>query len=351
MERLATAARPLRLELDPNSKVTMGENRSEVMAIIQQARKNSTVGVLVMARGTPAGTDEIETYYTRMRAGRPLTPELLSDLQYRYAAIGGRSPLLECTQAQARGLQAALDRTDPGRFNVTLGMQYSHPFIEDGMAELVASGVQQIVGLVLAPHYSFLSVGAYSKQLKAANASLLPLSVIEHWHLAPSYLDFLETSLQATLEQMICKQGMDANNIEVLFTAHSLPVRILAMNDPYPEQVRETSEAVANRLGLQRWTIAWQSAGRTTEPWIGPALLDVLASLPRRGMKGVIICPAGFVSDHLEILYDLDIEARQAAQRLDLTFERTPMPNDDPGFLAALASVIRSHLEAGDGKS
>jgi protoporphyrin/coproporphyrin ferrochelatase len=194
-------------------------------------------------------------------------------------------------------------------------------------------------------------VGVYSERLKAANTPSLPLSVIEHWHLAPGYLDFLETSLQATLEKMIRKHGVDADKIEVLFTAHSLPIRILAMNDPYPEQVRETAEAVASRLSLQRWAIAWQSAGRTAEPWIGPALLDVLAELPGRGGEGVVVCSAGFVSDHLEILYDLDIEARQTAERLGLAFERTPMPNDDPGFLAALASVVYSHVDAGDGKS
>ncbi len=309
------------------------------------------VGVMVMALGTPAGPDDIEAYYTHMRGGHPPSPELLSELQRRYAAIGGRSPLLERTQAQARGLQAALDQACPGRFRVALGMQHSRPFIEDSLAELVKSGVQQVVGLVLAPHYSRLSVGVYSERLKAANTPSLPLSVIEHWHLAPGYLAFLETSLQATLEKMIRTHGVDADKIEVLFTAHSLPMRILAMNDPYPEQVRQTAEAVASRLSLQRWAIAWQSAGRTAEPWIGPALLDVLAVLPGRGGKGVVVCSAGFVSDHLEILYDLDIEARQAAERLGLAFERTPMPNDDPGFLAALASVVRSHVEAGDGKS
>jgi protoporphyrin/coproporphyrin ferrochelatase len=308
------------------------------------------VGVMVMALGTPAGPDDIESYYTRMRGGRPPDPALLSDLQRRYAAIGGRSPLLERTQTQARGLQAALDQVDPGRFRVALGMQYSRPFIEDSLAELMASGVLRVVGLVLAPHYSRLSVGVYRERLKAANTSSLPLTMIEHWHLAPGYLAFLETSLQATLEQMIRKHGVAANNIEVLFTAHSLPMRILKMNDPYPEQVRETAEAVAGRLGLQRWTIAWQSAGRTVEPWLGPALLDVLAGLPGRGSEGVVVCSAGFVSDHLEILYDLDIEARQAAGRLGLAFERTPMPNDDSGFLAALASVVWSHVEAGDGK-
>jgi len=150
---------------------------------------------------------------------------------------------------------------------------------------------------------------------------------------------------------MFRKHGVATNNIEVMFTAHSLPMRILKMNDPYPEQVRETAEAVASRLGLQRWTIAWQSAGRAVEPWIGPALLDVLAKLPGRGCEGVVVCPAGFVSDHLEILYDLDIEARQAAEQLGLAFERTPMPNDDSGFLAALAGAVWSHVEAGDEKS
>lgn len=219
-------------------------------------------------------------------------------------------------------------------------MQHSRPFIEDSLAELIASGVQRVVGLVLAPHYSRLSVGVYHERLKAANTPLLPLTMIEHWHLAPGYLTFLEASLQATLELMIRTHGVAVNNIEVLFTAHSLPIRIFEMNDPYLQQVRETAEAVASRLGLRQWTIAWQSAGRTAEPWIGPALLDVLAELPGRGRDGVVVCSAGFVSDHLEILYDLDIEARQAALGLGLAFERTPMPNDDPGFLAALASVV-----------
>ncbi len=328
------------------------EQRRSVTAHVahHQDKDKATTGVLVMALGTPAGPDDIEAYYTRMRGGHPPTPALLSDLQRRYTAIGGKSPLLEHSRIQARGLQAALDQTDPGRFHVALGMQHSHPFIEEGMAELVANGAQNVVGLVLAPHYSCLSVGAYTQRLQAANTSSLPLSMIEHWHLAPGYLDFLATSLQATLEKMIRKHGMDTDKIEVLFTAHSLPTRILALNDPYPEQLRETAEAVASCLSHQRWSIAWQSAGRTSEPWIGPALLDVFAELPGRGIAGVVVCSAGFVSDHLEILYDLDIEARQTAQQLGLAFERTPMPNGDPGFLAALANVVRSHVDTDDGK-
>lgn len=309
----------------------------------------TTTGVMVMALGTPDGPDDIEAYYTRMRGGRPPTPALLSDLQRRYAAIGGRSPLLEHTRGQARGLQSALDQLAPGRYRVTLGMQHSRPTIEESVAELVESGVQRIAGLVLAPHYSSLSVGVYGKRLQdAAGQASLPVTTIKSWHLEPGYLHFLETAVQAARENITRRSGLDAGSIQVLFTAHSLPQRILETNDPYPEQVRETAQAVARRLGLPRWSVAWQSAGRTADPWIGPPLLDVMA--PDAGVKGVIVCAAGFVSDHLEILYDLDIEARQVAQQLGLEFERTSMPNSDPGFLAALANVVHRHVEAVGGE-
>jgi len=311
------------------------------------------VGVLLMAFGAPAGPGDIERYYTQMRGGHPPTPALLNELRLRYAAIGGRSPLLEKTQEQAAGLQAALDQLDPARFQVAFGMRHARPFIEDSLAELVENGAQQIVGLVLTPQYSCLSVDPYRERITAANATSLPLSVIDQWHLAPGYLDFLATALQSTLEHMASEHRVDVDSVDILFTAHSLPERILAMGDPYPEQVRETAEAVASRLRLQRWAVAWQSASRTAEPWIGPALLDVLAELPDRGSVGVVICPVGFVSDHLEILYDLDVEARQAAERLGLAFARTPLPNDDPGFLAALAQVICRHVDvnAGEGRA
>ena len=316
---------------------------------LQQAVQ-ATTGVIVMALGTPDGPDDIEAYYTRMRGGRAPTPALVSDLQRRYAAIGGRSPLLAHTRAQALGLQAALDQIEPGRYRVTLGMQHSRPFIEESVKELAESGVQSIVGLVLAPHYSSLSVGVYRKRLTDAGKSLLPVSVIEHWHLEPGYLQFLETALRATLDTMTHNHRLSTDQIEVVFTAHSLPSRILAMHDPYPEQVRETAEAVAHSIKLPHWSLAWQSAGRTVEPWIGPALLDVIAELPDREVEGVIVCAVGFVSDHLEILYDLDLEARQTAQQFGLAFARTAMPNNDPGFLAALASAVHRHGIAGDGE-
>lgn len=325
---------------------------SAVTFSVTNHQKNAqrTTGVIVMALGTPDGPDDIEAYYTRMRGGRAPTPELLSDLQRRYAAIGGRSPLLEHTRAQALGLQAALDQSEPGRYRVTLGMQHSQPTIEEGVKVLIESGVQNIVGLVLTPQYSSLSVGIYSKRLNDAAKNLLPVSIIKHWHLEPGYLQFQETALRTTLGTMTRKHQLSAERIEVIFTAHSLPLRILDMGDPYPEQVRATAEVIEQRIGLPHWSLAWQSAGRTAEPWIGPALLDCIADLPDQGRKGVIACTVGFVSEHLEILYDLDIEARQIAQQHGLVFERTAMPNDDPGFLAALANVVQKHVAASEGE-
>ena len=316
----------------------------------RQQTAQATTGVIVMALGTPDGPDDIEAYYTRMRGGRTPIPALVSDLQRRYAAIGGRSPLLAHTRAQALGLQAALDQIEPRRYRVTLGMQHSRPFIEESVKELAESGVQSIAGLVLTPHYSSLSVGVYRGRLTDAGKGLLPISVIEHWHLELGYLQFLETALQTTLDTMARNHHLSTDQIEVVFTAHSLPSRSLPMHDPYPEQVRETAEAVAHSIKLPHWSLAWQSAGRTGEPWIGPALLDVIAELPGRGVEGVIVSAVGFVSDHLEILYDLDLEARQTAQPFGLAFERTAMPNNDAGFLAALASAVHRHGITGDGE-
>jgi len=203
---------------------------------------------------------------------------------------------------------------------------------------------------VLTPQYSSLSVGVYHGRLTDAGEGLLPVSMIKHWHLEPGYLQFLEEVLQTKLDAMACNNHLSMDQIEVVFTAHSLPSRILALQDPYPEQVRETAEAVAHSLQIPRWSLAWQSAGRTGEPWIEPTLLDTMAKFPDQGVKGVIVCAVGFVSDHLEILYDLDIEARQTAQQLGLAFERTAMPNDDPGFLTALAHAVHHHHIAEQGE-
>jgi len=299
-------------------------------------------GVLVMAYGTPATPDDVEAYYTHVRRGRPPTPEQLGDLRRRYEAIGGTSPLLQITHAQADGLAAALGEG----WHIQLGMKHAPPFIEDGIAALDARGISRVVGLVLAPHYSALSVGEYAARIRASAAVVehgMELLMIESWHLAPGYLDLLARRVAEARARL---GHIDRERIEVVFTAHSLPARILHTGDPYPAQLQATAEAVAGRLGLKRWSVAWQSAGRTPEPWIGPDLLEVLADRAGTDVEGVVVCAAGFVSDHLEILFDLDVEATGAAAGLGLSFARTASPNDDPAFCATLAEVVTSQLAA-----
>jgi protoporphyrin/coproporphyrin ferrochelatase len=287
-----------------------------------------------MAYGTPATPADVEAYYTHVRRGRPPTPEQLADLRRRYEAIGGTSPLLARTQEQAAGVRAALGEG----FLVQLGMKHAPPFVEDGVAALAGAGVDRIVGLVLAPHYSALSVGEYAKRAEAtAMEAGVPLTMVTSWHLAGGYLDLLAGFVRDEVD------GLGADPVEVVFTAHSLPTRILDMGDPYPDQLAETAAAVASRAGVERWSVGWQSAGRTPEPWIGPDILAVLPALAGAGMAGVVVCAAGFVSDHLEVLYDLDVEARAAAEALGLAFTRTRSPNADPAFCAILAEVIRDH--------
>ena len=287
-----------------------------------------------MAYGTPATPEDVEAYYTHVRRGRPPSPEQLADLRRRYDAIGGTSPLLARTREQAAGIQAALG----DGFLVELGMKHAAPFIEDGVANLVAAGVTRIVGVVLAPHYSALSVGEYAKRAEAtATEAGVYLTMVRSWHLAPGYVDLLAGFVASELKRLT------VDPVEVVFTAHSLPTRILAMGDPYPDQLAETAAAVAAQAGVERWSVGWQSAGRTPEPWIGPDILAVLPTLRDAGAAGVVVCAAGFVSDHLEVLYDLDVEARAAAEAIGLAFTRTPSPNADPGFCATVAGVVRSH--------
>lgn len=302
------------------------------------------IGVLAMAYGTPSGPEDLEAFYTDIRRGRPPPPELLAELRARYAAIGGRSPLLEITRAQARGVERALAQ-DGVRASAAIGMRHAAPSIEEGIATLLAAGAQRLVALVLAPHYSRMSVGAYAQRAEAAVAAAaqpVPLTVVRSWHLAPGYVAFLADAVQDALASLPAEGRTGAH---VVFTAHSLPVRILEEGDPYPAQLRETAAAVAARAGIERWSVGWQSAGRTADPWIGPDVLDVLSRLAADGATGVIVCAAGFVADHLEILYDLDIEARGRASELGLAFARTASPNDHPAFVATLADVVRGHLQ------
>lgn len=299
------------------------------------------VGVLIMAYGTPQSADQVEAYYTHIRRGRKPTSELLAELQERYQAIGGISPLLEHTRNQIAGIQVALDAAAPGRFRCELGMKHAAPFIEDGVQTLVQSGVQQIIGLVLAPHYSSMSVAEYMQRAQAATPSNIPFTAIKQWHLEPAYLDFLKDQVLTVKQRLLQENRIAEDRLEILFTAHSLPSRILTMGDPYPTQLHETAQAVAQAASLQHWSVAWQSAGRTAEPWIGPSILEVIPELAARGFEGVLICPAGFVSDHLEVLYDLDIEAIKLAHEHHLAFARTAVPNADQGIMTMLAQIIQ----------
>jgi protoporphyrin/coproporphyrin ferrochelatase len=298
-------------------------------------------GVLVMAYGTPRDLSEVAAYYTDIRRGRPPTPELLEELTARYRAIGGHSPLLDITTAQAQGIEIRLDG-----IKVFVGQKHASPFIADAVRRMKSDGIALALGLVLAPHFSSMSVGDYEARARAAASDCGwdgVLDMIPSWHLEPGYLEFLATAVRGALAEL----GEGATqDVVVLFTAHSLPERILEAGDPYPKQLRETAQAVAERISLTRWDVAWQRAGRTADPWIGPDILEVLPELKKDGAAGVVVCPCGFVADHLEVLYDVDIEAKTLARELDLPFARTRSPNADPLFLDALATVVKRALRS-----
>jgi protoporphyrin/coproporphyrin ferrochelatase len=302
-----------------------------------------TTGLLVMAYGTPASPDDIEAYYTHIRRGNAPPAELLGELRGRYEAIGGVSPLAARTEAQRQRIEAALvDIAGAGSFAVHLGQKHAAPFIEDGVTALAAEGAERIVGLVLAPHYSRMSVGQYhARAAAAADRAGIPFLPIDSWHLLPAYLDFLAGAVAEA------RSGLPEAT-KLLFTAHSLPERAL-VDDPYPDQLHASAAAVAERIGLQPWpdwALAWQSAGRTADPWRGPDILDVLRDLAGTGRAdGALVCAQGFVADHLEVLYDLDIEAAGVATELGLAFARTRSLNDDPEVMGALAGLVLHRLE------
>ena len=302
------------------------------------------VGVLVMAHGTPASTEEIEPFYTRIRRGSPPSPEQLADLKARYERTGGVSPLARRTRAQVDGLAAQLAAVAPDRYCVAYGAKHTAPFVEDAARELADAGCRDIVGLVLTPHGSSLGAGEYLARAAgalAAHPSHPAFHPIAHWYDAPGFAELIGARVTAALALLPDKA---AARPSVVFTAHSLPQRVVSAGDRYPEEMAEsaTLAAAAASLGGSDWCVAWQSAGRTPEPWIGPALLDVICELARNGTSAVVVCPIGFVSDHLEVLFDLDVEASSVAEQAGVTFARTASLNDDPAFLAILAGVVRA---------
>ncbi len=296
------------------------------------------IGVLLMAYGTPRSQEEILPYYTDIRRGRAPTPELLAELTARYDAIGGISPLAQRTESQRDELQRQLDAIEPNRYSVRLGLKHAHPMIEEVVADFARDGFTYLVALVLAPHYSSYSIGQYvGRAREAATPHGITVSGIDSWATEPAFVDFLARDMKARLDSM-------PSDTRVLFTAHSLPQRIIDGGDPYPNELRATAEAVAARVGLRegdQWSIAWQSAGRTPEPWIGPDILAVIDEFAdARTTSAVLVSACGFVADHLEVLYDLDIEAKAHAAQRGLAFDRTACVNDDTEVLRALARRV-----------
>lgn len=293
-------------------------------------------GLLVMAYGTPGAADDIEAYYTHIRRGRPPSAEQLDNLRRRYEAIGGISPLRAITEAQTAAITATLEANSPGPWTVAFGAKHADPFIEDGVTALLDAGVERIVGLVLAPHYSAASVGAYHGRAVEAVGDRAEYRPIDRWWDETSWVDFHARGVQAGLD------ALPADS-QVLFTAHSLPERAL-VDDPYPDELFESAAAIGAAAGLARWGawgLGWQSAGATPEPWRGPDILEILPDLAATGRcDGVLVCSQGFTADHLEVLYDLDIETRAVADDLGLAFARTPSLNADAAVMAALAARV-----------
>jgi protoporphyrin/coproporphyrin ferrochelatase len=281
--------------------------------------------VVLMAYGSPETADDIRPYLEDIREGRPVSDRAVEELTERYRRIGGRSPLAEVTEAQRGALEAEAG------VPVYVGMKHWRPRIPEAVERAIEGGADILVGLVLAPHYSALSIGGYRDRLKSALGGRAGLVFVESWHDHGPFLDVLAERVR----------GTDAH---VIFTAHSLPARIRDLGDPYETELHTTARLVAERAALRHWSFAFQSASPTGEPWLGPDILDELDSLAAAGVSKVLVCPIGFVSDHLEILWDLDVEAREKAAELDLGLERIASLNDDAAFIAALASLVRQAL-------
>ncbi len=289
--------------------------------------------VLLAAYGGPDRLEDVEPYLLDVRGGRPTPPAVVGELRERYAAIGGRSPLLERTREQAAALEAAL--AGP---RVYVGMRHWHPYLADTLEAMRRDGVTRCVAIALAPHYSRLSIGAYRAKIEQARG-VIEVAMVESWHDQPRFLDAVAERVGETLLRF---PEPARDRVALLFTAHSLPQRILAEGDPYPDQLRRSVDGVLARLGGTDARIAYQSAGRTPEPWLGPEAGAVIEELAADGASGVLLCPIGFVSDHLEVLYDVDIEYQALARRLGIRLERTASLGAGPLLVQALADLARS---------
>jgi ferrochelatase len=298
------------------------------------------IGLLVMAYGGPDNLDEVEPYLMDVRGHRPTSPDIVHEVRERYREIGGRSPILERTWAQARALESALN-TDRQDFKAFVGMKHWHPYIKEILAEMCAQGIEKTVGLVMAPHYSRMSIETYFKNIEQAG-SPMQIARIEDWHLLPEYLEALARHVRDALQRF--PESVRAE-IPILFTAHSLPERILKWNDPYPRQLQETVKVVMEILGPRPHEFAFQSAAISTEPWLGPDASEAINRFAEEGKRNILICPIGFVCEHVEILYDIDVVYQSLARTLGVRLERIDMLNDDPEMISGLTRLVRNAVK------
>ena len=292
-----------------------------------------------MAYGTPASGDQVADYFTHIRGGRAPSPEAVDHLRQRYERVGGGTPLLQITEEVRSRLERALDdRGNPRR--VYLGMRHWHPFIAESIRQMRDDGMRDVTAIAMAPHYSRMSIGAYEQAVRDAEQQLgtsFQTRVVQRWHSEPEFVEMIAALVERGLAAF---PSAERGSVLTVFTAHSLPQRIREWNDPYEDELRASSAAVAARVGLSDWRFAWQSAGGTREPWLGPDILEYLESLADEGVRSVLQVPIGFVADHLEILYDIDVEAAEKARALGMTLRRTELPNASPDLIDTLVRVV-----------
>ncbi|EDP7805262.1 ferrochelatase [Listeria monocytogenes] len=299
------------------------------------------VGLLVMAYGTPYKDEDIERYYTDIRHGHKPSEEMIADLRGRYHAIGGLSPLAKITEAQAYGLEKALNESqDEVEFKAYIGLKHIEPFIEDAVEAMHKDGIEEAISIVLAPHYSSFSVEAYNKRAKDAADKLggLRIKAINDWYKQPKFIQMWADRINETAKQIPADELLDT---VLIVSAHSLPEKIKQHNDPYPDQLQETADFIFEKVVVPHYALGWQSEGKTGEPWLGPDVQDLTRELyGREKYKHFIYTPVGFVAEHLEVLYDNDYECNVVTDEVGATYHRPPMPNSDPEFLEVLRTVV-----------
>ncbi|MFD1017777.1 ferrochelatase [Thalassobacillus hwangdonensis] len=305
-----------------------------------------TMGLLVMAYGTPYKEEDLERYYTHIRRGRKPSDEMLQDLRDRYDAIGGISPLAKITEDQATALEDKLNTLqDEIEFKLYIGLKHIEPFVEDAVKAMNEDGITEAVSIVLAPHYSTFSVKSYNGRAKEeAEKYGITIESVESWYDAPGFIEYWKQQILAVYD------GIDKEEQEntcLIVSAHSLPEKILQGGDPYPDQLKRTADLISDATGIKQYEIGWQSEGNTPDPWLGPDVQDLTKELARtKGYSSFVYAPVGFVSDHLEVLYDNDYECKVACDELGAAYYRPEMPNTHPLFIETLANVVLDKAKA-----